>query len=173
MWQPRHPGIAKLGMSMGGSAIAAGVSWGGYYLWGWASKGITPDSWDEPLEITGRAGLYALGYGLLIPAGASTGVTSVGLLVGEKKPSWGALIGGYVGSAASVPFTVMFLGEPTWAKAGLAAGSVLLFPPLGAWVGYHLTPEYEPYDASRLDSRLQLYAGIDGKKVSAGVRIRF
>lgn len=170
--QPEHAGWAELGMSMVGSTVAGATSWGAYLLWGWGSKAVTLDSWDRTLETIGQVGLYGLGYGLLIPAGASTGVITVAIGAGREHQSWGALLGAYVGSAASLPFAVMAVEKPAWGRAALAAGSVIILPPLCSWIGYQLTPARNQGEAS-LPLRFAPYFMCNGERVEAGITCKF
>jgi hypothetical protein len=160
-------------MSVVGASLAGATSWGAYLLWGWGSKAITPESWDDPLEIVGRIGLYGLGYGLFIPTGAATGVIVAGISAGERRSSWGAHIGGYVGAAASVPFAVMVQQEPTWGKAALTASSIIVLPSLCAWLGYRLTPLLKDEQGASSGLDIQPYAVYDGEQASVGLCLRF
>ncbi|MBN2380086.1 hypothetical protein JXM67_09830 [candidate division WOR-3 bacterium] len=167
-----NPALAELSMSAVGSTVAGATSWGGYLLWSWGSAAITPESWDATLETIGQVGLYGLGYGLFIPAGASTGVITVAIGAGDEHHSWGALLGAYVGSAASVPFAVMTIEKPTWGRISLAAASIVILPPLCSWAGYRLTPR-KGRDETSSCSRLEPYFSYTSGEFRAGVTLRF
>jgi|GEM_PF-6627944 len=169
--RPERVGLAEYGMATVGSVVAGVTSWGGYLLWNWASMAVTPESWDETLGIIGRGGLYGLGYGLFIPVGASTGVVTVAIGAGEEHQSWGAILGGYVGSAGSLPFAVMAIQDPTWLKASLAAASVILLPPVCSWAGYHLTPHKGRETSQRF--QVKPYLAFDTDGLTAGLNVRF
>ena len=172
MFEPKHPVIAELGWSIGSVAVAGATSWGGYLLFDWGARALTPETWDKAITIVGKSGLYGLGYGVLIPIAASTGVISVGILAGERRPSWGAVVGGYLGSAASVPFAIWALKEPSLGKAGLAAGSVIVLPSIFSWLGYRLTPG-ERKDEAFLPSRIKPYFFCNNEKICTGIALIF
>jgi hypothetical protein len=171
--KPAHPGSAELGMSVVGSSVAGATAWGGYLLWNLSYTNLCPDDWHPAFETVGRVGLYGFGYGVLIPLGAYSGVRSVALASGDVRPRAGAIIGAYLGTAACLPFTVMVLDEPTWGRAALTAGSILVLPPLCAWLGYRLTPIPNDDEETSFDTRLYPYIITDGEQVSVGLCLRF
>ena len=172
--KPAHPVSAELGMSVVGSSVAGATAWGGYLLWNLAYTNLCPDDWHRALETVGQVGLYGFGYGLLIPLGAYSGVRTVALASGDVRPRGGAIVGAYLGTAACLPFAVMILDEPTWGRAGLAAGSIIILPSFFSWLGYRLTPVPEEDDGeASLPSRLNPYVICDGSQVSVGVSLRF
>ncbi len=166
-------GLIEFGGGVLGSAVGGATSWGAYLLWSWGSKAITPDEWDPALEIAGQVGLYGAGYGVFIPVGAVTGVTSLGILNQDIRRNVGSYIGAYLGSAASVPFAVMVLDSLSWQRAALTAGSTILLPALGAWAGYRLSERIgETVEVGWLDNFMP-YVSCDKDWVSAGFRMRF
>lgn len=171
--KPAHPRGAEFGMSVVGSSVAGATAWGGYLLWNLAYTNLCPEDWHPALETVGQVGLYGFGYGLLIPIGAYSGVRTVALAAGDVRPRGGAIVGAYLGTAVSLPFAVMVLDEPTWGRAGLAAGSIILLPPVFSWLGYRLTPPSKDDEGAWLPSRLNPYVICDDKQVSVGVRLRF
>jgi hypothetical protein len=195
-----HPGRQWLEPPMGmvGSFAGGATAWGAYALWELGSKAVLSDSLDQVLDIIGAVELFGLGYGLFIPLGSYTGVLGSAFLSGDIRPEWGAALGAWAGSAASVPFAVMVLDSMTWPRAVLAAGTTLLLPALGSWLGYKLTPvplrgtsinneeskEVTPVtpqpappsgenEKSFRPLNAAPYFAFDGRSVSAGLRVGF
>lgn len=171
--KPAHPVSAELGMSVVGSSVAGATAWGGYLLWNLAYTNLCPEDWRSALETVGRVGLYGFGYGLLVPLGAYSGVRTVALAAGDVRPRGGALVGAYLGTAACLPFAKMVLDEPTWGRFALTAGSILVLPPLCAWLGYRLTPTLNDDDETSFHSRLYPYIITDAEQLSLGLCLRF
>lgn len=167
-------------MGMVGSAVGGATAWGIYAIWELGSKAVLSDSLDQVLDIIGAVELYGLGYGLFIPLGSYTGVIGSAYLAADIRSEWGAAVGAWVGSAASVPFAVMVLDSMTWPRAALAAGTTILLPALGSWLGYKLTPPRVMTPPPPLDDGksyvpvdLSPYFAFDGHGVSAGLRLGF
>ncbi|NLI98562.1 hypothetical protein GX441_07890 [bacterium] len=170
----------ELPMGMVGSAVGGATAWAGYIIWELGSKAVLSDSLDQVLDIIGAAELFGLGYGLFIPLGTYTGVIGSAYLAGDLRPEWGAAVGAWLGSAASAPFAVMVLDTLTWPRAALAAGSTILLPALGSWLGYKLMPKRVPSAPDNPDEgkslrffELEPYFAFDARGVCAGLRVGF